>query len=162
MQENPSDEFNTSLLTENPELPGPTPVSNDFVDKMTLELLMNKNHYNRYTAQTNPKRFAEIKEYAQNIQTYREPILEITHELMQNPQKQITTDVNEAFDQYMKSMIRYFKMKELENQPTYNRSNGYGADEEDDTLFGKMEDRQSDIQRSFWSKERVSKKSGFL
>lgn len=132
------------------------PITNEFIDKMTLELLMNKNHYNRYTSQTNPKRFAEIEEYRENVRAYREPILEMTKDLLANPQKQINTDVNETFEHYTKSLIRYFKIKELENRSHFGRSNGYGCEDDDDVLFDKIEDRpfiQNATQEAFYTAE---------
>ena len=67
---------------------------NKFVDKLTLELLMNKNHYQRYISQSNPKRYTEIQEYHKNIELYREQIDSLTNSMLNDPQKQITTDVN--------------------------------------------------------------------
>jgi len=134
---------------------------NEFVDKLTLELLMNKNHYQRYISQTNPKRYAEIQEYYDNIELYRGQIDSLTEELLNEPQKQITIGVNEAFENYMKTLIKYFQMKKLEGGSGGKKNSGY---DNDDVLFGNMSntDGDTDIRtpsKSFWSKERVVKQS---
>ena len=158
--EKEDNESSPNLVQEEP-IANDVPVANEFVDKMTLELLMNKNHYHRYTAQTNPKRFAEIEAYRENLRAYREPILEMTKDLLSNPQKQINTDVNETFEHYTKSLIRYFKIKELENRSYFGR--------DDDVLFDKIDEKPfiqnatqeafyKDPMRTFWSKEQVIKR----
>ena len=144
----------------------------EFVDKLTLELLMNKNHYQRYMSQTNPKRYAEIREYHENIDKFRARIENITEDLLNNPDKQITTDVNEAFENYMKTLITYFQMKQLESSSSGGGSGYEGGDDmDDDVLFSKMEDtpvtyskseentKSSKISKSFWSKETVVKRA---
>jgi hypothetical protein len=138
---------------------------NEFVDKLTLELLMNKNHYQRYISQTNPKRYAEIQEYHDNIELYREQIDNLTNDMLNDPQKQITTDVNEAFENYMKTLIKYFQMKKLEGGGGGSKkSSGYDEDDDDEVLFGNMTqtDRYAENispSKSFWSKEKVVKQT---
>ena len=139
---------------------------NEFVDKLTLELLMNKNHYQRYISQTNPKRYAEIQEYHNNIELYREQIDNLTTELLNDPEKQLTTDVNEAFDNYMKTLIKYFQMKKLEGGGGGKKSSGYDGDDDDDDdiLFGNVSNTYGYTEnisssKSFWSKEKVVKQT---
>ena len=137
---------------------------NEFVDKFTLELLMNKNHYQRYISQTNPKRYAEIQEYHDNIELYREQIDNLTNEMLNDPQKQITTDVNEAFENYMKTLIKYFQMKKMEGCGDGKKSSGYDGDDDDEVLFGNVSNTDGyreniSSSKSFWSKERVVKQT---
>ena len=106
-------------------------VANEFVDKISLEFLMNKNHYNRYISQTDPKRHSEIQEHLANVRKYKRNILQMTSDLLENPNKQITHEIGDIFDAYVKTMIKHFKMKELEGENNYNKS-----EEDDDVLFG--------------------------
>lgn len=138
----------------NPSIAAP-PQQQSAIDKITLELLMNKNHYNRYMAETNPKKFQEHREHLQNVKKYRDAILEITTELLINPEKQINTEVNDQFDSYVRTLIKYFQMKELDNA---NSVYQYGDQEDDlDMMFGTTR-KPSDITNSFWGKDRVVKK----
>jgi hypothetical protein len=133
--------------------------TNELIDKMTLELLMNKSQYQKYISQTNPKRFQEIQEYTNDIHKYKNSINDVTFHLLNNT-KQYNNEIKENFDAYMKSLIRFFKMKEIENTNEFNRSN-----QDEDILFGNMDvDLENNLEdngvksSSFWSNERVVKK----
>ena len=148
------------------------PVSNEFVDKISLEFLMNKNHYHRYISQTDPKRHSEIQEHLANVRKYKRNILQMTSDLLENPNKQITNEIGDIFDAYVKTMIKHFKMKELEGENNYNKS-----EEDDDILFGSISESECSntfdnaafateitqypvqTMKSFWGTERVVKRS---
>jgi len=124
------------------------------IDQMTLELLMNKTQYQKYISKTNPKRYAEIQKYLASIQKYRGQIETMTETLLDNPEKPITTDVNEAFENYTRTLIKYFQMKNLEKK------------EDNDILFDTVDDDDtlpigSLPGSSFWSKEKVIKVDAF-
>jgi hypothetical protein len=132
------------------------------IDKVTLELLMNKNHYKRYIANTDPTKHAEMVKHNALITKYKYKITNLTNEMLSDPSKQITTNVNEAFNGYIKTLIQYFQMKELEN-----KSNEHSDD--DDVLFGNIDeddcpaveteenDAVQPIMKSFWGGSRVVK-----
>lgn len=136
--------------------------NNEMIDKLTLELLMNKSHYKRYIANTDPTKHAEMVKHNALITKYKYKIMNLTNEMLSDPSKQITTNVNEAFNGYVKTLIKYFQMKELEN--TSNERS-----DEDDVLFGNMAEDVSPaveseknemvepIMKSFWGGSRVVK-----
>lgn len=143
--ENTLDEENNELDSHN---------NNTDMDELTLALLMNKNHYRKYVAQTNPEQSILDNKSIDDKRKYRDKILQITANMIDSPDLQISTDINQIFNTYTKQLIRHFKMKENERQHNsqYN--------EEDDTLFGNMND-DTDTQTSttsLWGKERVIKK----
>lgn len=75
----------------------------------------------------------------------------MTDDLLENPNLQITTEINDIFDAYTKIIIRYLKHKEIEN-------NLETCDE--DVMFGTIdEDVQtpSTYMKSYWSGEQVVK-----
>lgn len=143
-------------------------IQNEMIDKVTLELLMNKNHYQRYIAQNDPIKHDEYMKYNALIKKYKQQIINITNELLSSPNKQITIDVNEAYNNYVKTLIKHFQAKEFENKPNHN-------DSDEDVLFGNMdetdniidadtnEDTEDDniesqpIMKSFWGGNRVVK-----
>lgn len=134
--------------------------SSEFIDNMTLELLMNRNHFKKYMSKSDPEKLAEIEEFHLNIQKYREQIIDITEDQLNHPDKQITTDVNESFENYMKTLIKYFQMKKVESENKYNAWNQDESKDDDDTMFSNMDEMPPT--RSFWGKERVLKKSGAM
>ena len=133
--------------------------SNEMIDKFTLEILMNKNHYKRYIANADPAKHEELIKHNALIAKYKYKITNLTNDLLADPTKQITTDVNDAFTGYVKTLIQYFQVKEIEN-----KSNEHS--DEEDILFGDIEEdackslESEQIQptmKSFWGGNRVIK-----
>ena len=130
--------------------------TNDHIDKLTLELLLNKNHYSKYLSQTDPEKYEKHKVFKSKLRKYSVDIIDITSQMIENPKDAPSKDIEESFDLYVKSILRYFEMKDLENANEYNHE----TPEDEDLLFGTMEQQQNDVtpSKSFWGKERVLKK----
>lgn len=139
--------------------------TNEMIDKVTLELLMNKSHYKRYVAITDPAKHAETVKHNALIAKYNYKLTNLTNDLLNDPSKQITTDVNEAFNGYVKTLIQYFQMKELEHKTNEHS-------DEEDVLFGDIDDNASHyvepdeaqeavepIMKSFWGGHQVIKRN---
>jgi len=105
------------------------------IDKLTLELLINKNQYNKYLSQTNPEKYKQHREHLDKLSKYRGKIMSMFSQLMENPEKQITTTINEDFDHFVRTCINHFEMKELDYQPTQEKE----LEDDDDVLFGDCE-----------------------
>ena len=69
-------------------------VNNTDMDELTLALLMNKNHYRKYVAQTNPEQAILNNQTINDIHKYRNRILKITSDMIDSPDVQISTDIN--------------------------------------------------------------------
>lgn len=140
------------------------PISNADIDNLTLLLLMNKNHYRKYMSQTNPEQYEiENRRIADN-RKYRSKIMELTGRLLDAPNTQITTDVDEIFVAYTKRLVQYFKMQDVDGQARDHNGCYKKEDADEDILFGNMDERPAEHDRastnSFWGKERVIKKGG--
>jgi hypothetical protein len=70
---------------------------------------MNKTTYQKYIEKTDPKKFEENRTYKEKVGLYRSRILEITKEYLENPDKQVSLDMNHAFYEYSQSCIRHFE-----------------------------------------------------
>ena len=131
------------------------------IDQLTLSLLMNKNHYRKYVSQTNPEQHEVENQRIADNRKYRSRILDLTSRLLDSPDTQITTDVDQIFVAYTKRLVQYFKMQDIEKQ---NRShNGcYESDDKDeDVMFGDMDEPPTAAQAptsSFWGKDKVLKR----
>lgn len=148
------------------------------IDKLTLELLINKQHYSKYLSKTDPKKHNEYKEYKSKLRKYSVDIVDITSQLIENPKTMFSAEIEETFDAYVKSIFKHFEMKELEKANEYN--NDYKNEDEDimfgncDNLLQKQEhhenqenneeenQEQSPMMKSFWGKEKVIKKNSIL
>jgi hypothetical protein len=127
------------------------PQKNEYIDKLTMELLLNKNHYAKYLANTDPKKHDEFKAFKSKLRKYSVDIIDITSQMIENPKSALSADIEEAFDIYVKSILRHFELKEIENPPEKE-------DADEDVLFGQI-DEEPRAAQSFWGKEHVVKKS---
>lgn len=132
------------------------PSKNEYLNKLTMELFLNKSHYAKYLAKTDPKRHDEYRTFTNKLKKYSVDIIDITSALLENPKQAPTLDIEESFDVFVKSIIRHMEMKEIENPMQ--------EEDQEDTLFGKIDQQedQPSSGQSFWSKERVVKKSSDL
>ena len=124
--------------------------TSQYIDKITLELLINKNQYNKYLASANPEKHKRITEFSEKLAKCGDKILSLTEEYCLNPKTQKTTEMDETFVNYAKTCFRYFEMKELEGDPdSYQNTTSNERDE--DVLFDPAP------MRSFWGKGATKK-----
>jgi len=129
----------------------PEPMNN--IDKLTLELLINKSQYKKYVQKNDPAKYSENQVYLGKIEKYSYKIEQLFSSLLENPDQQITTDVNRDFTHFVKTCIQYFELKEMEC--VAEDHNGDPID--DETLFGSIDDSASSSS-SLWGHK--IKKSG--
>jgi hypothetical protein len=125
--------------------------SNDTIDQVTLELLMNKQQFQKYKKQQFPEEYTKDQQYLADLETHKDTVIELTTHLLNNPYDPISNDVNEMFEQYCKCLIRHFKMKELENEPEWKR------EKEDEPIFSNISSTQTmsidnTLNQSLWGK----------
>jgi len=147
------------------------------IDKLTIELLINKQHYSKYLSKTDPKKHDEYKTYKSKLRKYSVDIIDITSQLIENPKTMFSTEIEETFDAYVKSIFKHFEIKELEQANEYN--NDYYKNDDEDVMFGNCDNllqkkeetgdqenaetndtesnEQSPMMKSFWSKDKVIK-----
>jgi hypothetical protein len=129
--------------------------TNQHVDKLTLEFLTNKTQYNKYLSKSDPKKYEEHMDHYRKINKYKDQIMQITNDYCNNPNTQITTHLDDMFNDYVRSCIQYFEMKELENIDDSSNV----ADE--DTLFLNIDDsNHKEPTKSFWGKG--AKKTNYI
>ncbi len=133
--------------------------TNDFVDNITLELLMKKSQYNKYVSHKDPEKYIKMKQHVDKMTKYKYEIIDLTKELLDDPDRQISLEINEIFEAYVKKMINHFEMKEIESGNLFT-PRAYNQDNNDDMMFEKMEEpvRTNKIDNSsLWGK-RINKK----
>ena len=108
--------------------------TSEYIDKITLELLINKNQYNKYIASADPEKHRKVTEFSEKLAKYSEQILSLTEQYCSDPKTMKTTEMDETFVTYAKTCFRYFEMKELEGDPEFGQ-NDYGQDKDEDVLF---------------------------
>ena len=95
-------EFDISGSIKNP--------TNAFIDKITLELLLNKTSYQKYLSKTDSQKYSERQEFLHKVDKYQDSILSITADLISDTKKQYTIEVSEAFDTYAQILIKYLEI----------------------------------------------------
>ena len=129
-------------------VPTQTPNTNEYIDKITLELLINKNQYNKYMATADPEKYKKISEFSAKLLKYQNKIMNLTEEYCSSTKVQKNNEMDEMFNNYARACIRYFEMKELEK----SNENGHFEDsDEADVLFDMTP------MHSFWGKGATKK-----
>lgn len=122
------------------------------INKLTLELFMNKTMYQKYISKTDPKKHTELLTYLENVNLYKQQIIDLTIELLEEPTKQINNAVDDAFKHFVNTMINHLQQKELENHNEYNQK------DTDNIMFGNVTDFSQPKMQSFWGKNKVVKR----
>jgi hypothetical protein len=119
----------------------------DEIEKMTLELLTNKNQYNKYLSKEDPKKFREHQEYLEKIAKFKGKILNLSKQFLENPEKSFNLEMDEMFSIFAKTSIKYLEMRELENENLYNmKEDKQEEQEQEETLFGNIDENIENIQ----------------
>ena len=89
------------------------------IDKITMELMMNRTHYKKYLLKQDPIKYKENQEYIVKIQKYENKFANLIAELLQDSMKtnvseKYTRDINDTFNEFLKTCIQHFEICELE------------------------------------------------
>lgn len=128
-QENNKEEEEETIL-------GAPPNSHDskqFIDQLTMEYMMNRQHYKKYLAKTDPNKFQETQHKTQLVKMYQEDMQEMVNDLLSDfiargNFTKYTNEVNRCFETFMNACLSYFEEHPPPSQCQY--------EEDDDVLFG--------------------------
>jgi hypothetical protein len=135
------------VLFRSNDIPTETATStSQYIDRITLELLINKNQYNKYIANADPEKHKRITEFSEKLAKYGDKILCLTEEYCSNSKTQKSTEMDETFVTFAKTCFRYFEMKELEGDPNSYHNSESTSSRDEDVLFEPTQ------MRSFWGK----------
>jgi hypothetical protein len=116
------------------------------IDNLTLELLVNKNQYNKILLKTNPTKFKERQQYMKKILFFKDDILSIANHLIEHPEEPVAHDISQSFDEFVKKSIQYLETK---NMKTHSQK----QTEEDDDLTLFKTSSMEDTAGSLWGKK---------
>lgn len=120
------------------------PNKSAFVDKITMEYMMNRNHYKKYLAKTNTILYKEVQEKMTNVRACSDDIKEIVDTLLEDfvahgSFTKYNTDVIQSFEEFMTICMRYIKENPKDD------SDECFSKEDTDVLFGSI---QSNVKNS--------------
>ena len=81
------------------------------IDQLTMSLLMNKQTYNKYISKQDPEKGRILQDHNNKILKYKEKILQITNDKLNDLSLQINNDIDNSFDAYIKTVIHHFQQK---------------------------------------------------
>lgn len=82
------------------------------IDRMTMELLLNKTHYAKYLSKTDAQKHEEYRQFVEQMRAQGPVIVDITSRLLQNPKSaQFSQDVSESFQQYAHAVLRFLELQ---------------------------------------------------
>jgi hypothetical protein len=156
------EEFSNIEHGEPPELAGFVNNSNKNIDKITLELLMNNQMYNKYLSKADPKKYEENQKFKDNLQRHKSRLIKMTENLINDPKKQINNEICETFLNYINACVKFIETKDLEEQTT---KDSYSSDEEE-MLFDEKHmnntnhtDTAIDFPKSYWGQPVIKSKN---
>ena len=117
---------------------------NEYIDKITMELLMSKPKYNKYLESRDPEKYAKETLYKKDAVRYRTIIQDIINEEFNNISYATngrTIELTNSFTNFAKECIKYIKIKELELEDPLNHN-------EDETMFENCDDIEQKIKDS--------------
>lgn len=106
------------------------------IDELTLKLMSNKSQYNKYLSKSNPEKYKETTDYLEKRNKYSSDIMNTVKSILFS-NKDVTNNVNESFEHFVKECIKYYQMKSLEKKTESDS-------DDDDVLFGKIDNTNKD------------------
>ena len=93
---------------------------NEYIDEITLQLLINKQCKSKYLMQHHPDKYKEDEEYKEKIAYYKTDIENIFDDYLNIKSHQVSSNLDEAFDIFIRACLKHFEIKEVEQENTYN------------------------------------------
>jgi hypothetical protein len=99
---------------------------NEYIDEITLQLLINKQCKSKYLMQHAPDRYKEEEEYKEKVAYYKEDIIGIFNDYMNIKSHQVSSSLDDSFNIFIKACLNHFEIKSVEQENTYNNSDDEG------------------------------------
>ena len=119
------------------------------IDKLTLELLVNKGQYRKYLEKTDPAEYKKKQENYDRYTKYRTRIRSLMTELLNdysvsgNSPHLGNSDIQHIFEAFIQKSIYYFETKEFDSRACED------ADIDADVLFGEIDAPATSLPSTF-------------
>jgi|TARA_B110000008_G_scaffold182056_1_gene181080 hypothetical protein len=116
---------------------GTSPSDNKYIDEITMKLLTNKTNYAKYLCKTDSDKYKEHQQFIKDCKLFHNEIISMTKEMCQGKDNVFGSDVNESFNNYARTLIRYLEVKKKseELQKEYEEYEENEKINEDDEPF---------------------------
>ncbi len=111
---------------------GTSPSDNKFIDEITMKLLTNQTNYAKYLHKTDDDKYEEQQQFIADCKVFHKDIVSMTKSMCQCKNNAYGSDVNDSFNNYARTLIRYLEVKHKseELQKEYEQN-----EDMDDELF---------------------------
>lgn len=146
------------------------------IDALTLKLLTSKKKYNAYLETVEPDKSSEMRAYIDAVKSNRKRIISLFESYVDEPEKQITNELDDAIEFCLKEILKHFETRDRENASAKNDYDEHDeSDEGSDSCFatneqdsdeGTNEKEESEdacdeppksVKQSFWGKTIMKK-----
>ena len=143
------------------------------IDALTLKLLTSKKKYNAYLETVEPDKSSEMRAYIDAVKSNRKRIISLFESYVDEPEKQITNELDDAIEFCLKEILKHFETRDRENASAKNDydetsegSDSCEATNEQDSDDGTNEKEESEdacdeppksVKQSFWGKTIMKK-----
>ncbi len=102
------------------------------LDALSLQFMCSKSKYNKFISKTNPEEHSKKMDHNNKVKKYTKQILRITNDYLYNENTQISLDLDEAFEHFLKVCIKHIETEKINIE-----TNGgcYEEDYKDEVLF---------------------------
>lgn len=108
----------------------------NFVDDLTLQTFMNKSNYDKYLMKHNQTKFKEKIEHHNKLSHFKNAINKIVNDYIDNPNLQISYELDYVFNQFSKSCVKHLEFEHL----LEHKDDQFDSNEKDeDILFDKID-----------------------
>ena len=98
---------------QNPEI---SPSDNKFIDELTMKLLTNQTNYAKYLSKNDTEKYEEQQQFIMDCNDYYHQIMNMTKDLCKQKENNYGSDVNQAFNNYARIVIRYLEVKQKSDE----------------------------------------------
>lgn len=120
---------------------------NNYIDEITLELLINKQCKTKYLMQHDPQKFKETEEFKDKMAYYKQDIIGAFYKYMDNDGHQVCSEMDDAFEIFVKACFKHFEIQEVAQENNY-----FNEDKDDNVLFQNVNAFTQAKSNSFWGK----------
>lgn len=115
-------------------------ISNN-LDDVTLRLMSNRKGLKTYLKQNDDEEYKKIKYEEELLNIYRNDIIKITYDLLDNNNNAYTSDIINSFNDYVKNIVKQIELSKISDSNDYNK--------DDDVIFTNMENNKKVISNIF-------------
>lgn len=109
-----------------------SPSNSKYIDELTMKLLSNQTNYAKYLSKTDTLKYEEQQQFIKDCKTHKHDIISMTKTMCNNQDHTFGTDVDDAFNNYARTLVRYLEVKYRteELQKEYEEK-----EDDEDTVF---------------------------